>query len=82
MVLSSRANKFVNARSLVTIFWEGRVVLRGTGRVGWIRNLARIFFSFRLLRRKRWIDTGFACKLTQHSISISSEIEILIFLAV
>lgn len=44
MVLSSRANKFVNARSLVTIFWEGRVVLRGTGRVGWIRNLARIFF--------------------------------------
>lgn len=37
MVLSSRANKFVNARSLVTIFWEGEeegeggVVLRGTG---------------------------------------------------
>lgn len=80
MVLSSRANKFVNARSLVTIFWEGRVVLRETGRVGWIRNLARIFFL--LLRRKRWIDTDFACKLTQHSISISSEIEILIFLAV
>lgn len=37
VVLSSRANKFVNARSLVTIFWEGEeegeggVVLRGTG---------------------------------------------------
>lgn len=47
MVLSSRANKFVNARSLVTIFWEGR---GGTGRVG--LEISREFFLVLLIPRE------------------------------